>query len=133
MSEQNKEILKQWIAGAKYILMAIIGIITCGGAFNWAASKPGEGAFWIFGGITAVFFVVYVIKSIKAERKALEEKAAARKAAVLAEQQAKIEERRKKEAAAEAAKKAEAESVKKLVEDSEKKTAKKAVKKAASK
>lgn len=133
MSEQNKEIVKAWIAGAKYVLMTIIGIITCAGAFNWASSNSGEGAFWAFGGITAIFFVVYLIKNIKAERQALKDKAAARKAAVLAEQQAKIEERRKKEAAIEAAKKAEEEAAKKLAEEAEKKAAKKTTKKAASK
>jgi len=90
---QNKEQTighaKMWWAGAKWIFMALIGLITCAGAFNWAASKPGEGFFWVVGGITAIYWIVYIVKNIKAAHQKVLNDVAAAKAAREAELKAK--------------------------------------------
>jgi len=90
---QNKEQsighAKMWWEGAKWIFMALIGIITCGGAFNWAASKPGEGFFWVVGGISFVYWIVYIVKHIKAAKQKVLDDAAAAKAEREAELKAK--------------------------------------------
>lgn len=89
---QNKEQTighaKMWWAGAKWIFMALIGLITSAGAFNWAASKPGEGFFWFVGAASAIYWIVYIVKNIKAARQKVLDDAAAAKAAREAELQA---------------------------------------------
>ena len=51
---QNKENTNSWVKGAGVLVLVVIGIIASGGCFNWAASKPGEGAFWFFGAVNFI-------------------------------------------------------------------------------
>lgn len=85
MSEQNKENSSKWIKGAAVLLLVLIGIIASAGCFNWAASKPGEGAFWFFGAVNFVFWVYFGIGKWRAYRQKVLDDAAAAKAAREAE------------------------------------------------
>lgn len=86
---QNKENTSSWIKGAGVLILVIIGIIASGGCFNWAASKPGEGAFWFFGAVNFIYWAAFGIRKWKAYRQKVRDDAAAAKAAREAELKAK--------------------------------------------
>lgn len=89
MSKQNKENTSKWVKGAGIFVLVFIGIIASAGCFNWAASKPGEGAFWFFGAVNFVYWVYFGIGKWKAYRQKVRDDAAAAKAAREAELKAK--------------------------------------------
>ena len=86
---QNKDNFGSWLKGAGVVVLVFIGIIASGGCFNWAASKPGEGAFWFFGAVNFIYWVYFGIAKWKGYRQKVRDDAAAAKAAREAELKAK--------------------------------------------